>query len=90
MNVIQYLRPRRWLHYDRLEVATALAESKAMILSLKTIPYQKDWFDKLQVMELKREVAGTSRIEGAVFTAVSYTHLSTAASTRWPRRPAVR
>lgn len=37
-------------------------------MSLTTIPYQRTWADSLQEMELKREVAGTSKIEGADFT----------------------
>lgn len=32
------------------------------------MPYQRSWADELQQMQLKREVAGTSRIEGAEFT----------------------
>ena len=42
--------------------------AKAAILSLTNIPYQRSWTDQLQVVQLKREVAGTSRIEGADFT----------------------
>jgi Fic family protein len=51
-----------------LKISTALTEAKAAVLSLKTIPYQRRWVETLQQMELKREVAGTSRIEGADFT----------------------
>ncbi len=68
MSAIQYLYPESWVLFDYASIAAGLAEAKALILSLKTIPHQKTWFDKLQKMELKREVAGTSRIEGAVFT----------------------
>ena len=32
------------------------------------MPYQRSWAQTLQELELKREVAGTSRIEGAEFT----------------------
>jgi Fic family protein len=32
------------------------------------MPYQRSWADALQKVQLKREVAGTSRIEGAEFT----------------------
>ena len=42
--------------------------AKAAILSLTNIPYQRSWTEQLQVVQLKREVAGTSRIEGADFT----------------------
>ena len=46
----------------------AYMEAKAAILSLQTVPYQRRWVEALQDIELKREVAGTSRIEGAEFT----------------------
>jgi Fic family protein len=35
---------------------------------LKAIPYQRRWVDALQDMQLKLEVAGTSKIEGADFS----------------------
>jgi len=37
-------------------------------MSLQSIPFQRRWVETLQQIELKREVAGTSRIEGADFT----------------------
>jgi Fic family protein len=66
--VIQYSIPRGWIQYDPVKITSALTEGKAAVLSLKTIPYQKRWVETLQQIELKREVAGTSRIEGAEFT----------------------
>jgi Fic family protein len=66
--VFKYVKPRNWLRYDPLQVASELAEAKAAVLSLKTIPYQRRWVEALQEVQLKREVAGTSRIEGAEFT----------------------
>lgn len=45
-----------------------LTEAKAAMLALTQIPYQRSWADELQRIQLKREVAGTSRIEGAEFT----------------------
>lgn len=38
------------------------------MMALRQLPYQKDWAEKLQQIQLKREVAGTSKIEGAEFT----------------------
>lgn len=38
------------------------------MMALLQMPYQRDWAEKLQQMQLKREVAGTSKIEGAEFT----------------------
>ena len=37
-------------------------------MALTQIPQQRSWADDLQKIQLKREVAGTSRIEGAEFT----------------------
>src|SRR5581483_8991173 len=45
-----------------------LTEAKAAVLSLINIPYQRSWVEPLQAMQLKREIAGTSKIEGADFT----------------------
>lgn len=66
--MIAYEKPRNWIHYDFSAIGHQLTCAKAAVLSLTTIPYQKDWADELQVVQLKREVAGTSRIEGADFT----------------------
>ena len=65
---IPYEAPRRWIHYDREAVLSPLTEAKAARLALTQIPYQRSWAEKLQQLQLKREVAGTSRIEGAEFT----------------------
>jgi len=45
-----------------------LTEAKGFILLLKSIPYQRRWVDALQEMQLKLEIAGTSKIEGADFS----------------------
>jgi Fic family protein len=66
--MIRYERPKNWILYDPQAVAQALVEAKSMVLSLRTTPYQRGWVEALQQMELKREVAGTSKIEGAEFT----------------------
>jgi len=66
--MVQYSLPRDWIRYDQGAVAGALAEAKACILALQTTPYQKGWIESLQQIQLKREIAGTSRIEGADFT----------------------
>jgi Fic family protein len=65
---IQYTLPDSWIRYDSAEIVNALVDAKAAVLSLTSIPYQRSWAERLQEMELKREVAGTSRIEGADFT----------------------
>ena len=66
--MIQYEFPKAWIAYDAPAITNALADAKASVLSLKTVPYQRRWVERLQQIELKREVAGTSRIEGAEFT----------------------
>jgi Fic family protein len=65
---VQYALPDNWIRYDPTGIVNELVGAKAAVLSLTSIPYQRSWADRLQEMELKREVAGTSRIEGADFT----------------------
>lgn len=45
-----------------------LVEARASIIGLINTPYRRDWVEELQKLQLKMEVAGTSRIEGADFT----------------------
>lgn len=66
--VVRYEIPRDWISYDRVAIFEELMAAKATILALTQIPYQRSWADELQKVQLKREVAGTSRIEGAEFT----------------------
>lgn len=68
MPAITYKPPTRWIQYRHLDILQNLTDAKAAVIGLKTMPYQKRWVDELQEMQLKREVAGTSRIEGADFT----------------------
>jgi Fic family protein len=65
---IPYVLPDHWVKYDQAAVLPCLTTAKAVILSLTTIPFQRSWAEKLQKIQLKREIAGTSRIEGADFT----------------------
>jgi Fic family protein len=65
---IHYRIPDDWLKYDHRVVMKDLVEARSAALSLQNTPYQRDWVEKLQQMQLKMEVAGTSRIEGAEFT----------------------
>lgn len=67
-KIIRYSPPENWILYDAVGLTNALVNAKSTILSLRTLPYQKQWVERLQQMELKREIAGTSRIEGADFT----------------------
>lgn len=65
---VKYALPDGMIRYDAGAITSALVEAKAAVLSLKTMPHQREWVEELQKLELKREVAGTSRIEGAHFT----------------------
>jgi len=51
-----------------MAILPALVEAKAAVKALGNMPFQRSWAQALQAIELKREVAGTSRIEGAEFT----------------------
>ena len=66
--MIKYSPPDDWIKYDFVKIGNELTLARAAILSLTNIPYQRSWTDQLQMVQLKREVAGTSRIEGADFT----------------------
>jgi Fic family protein len=65
---IRYEKPCDWITYDSKAILQPLTGAKAAILALRQMPCQRSWADKLQHLQLKREVAGTSRIEGAEFT----------------------
>lgn len=67
-TMIHYSTPDNWIKYDLNAISMQLINAKSAVLALRTIPYQRSWVEPLQQMELKREVAGTSRIEGAEFT----------------------
>ena len=64
---IRYEIPLKWIEYDPIAIVNELVDAKSAVLSLTTAPYQRDWVEKLQQIQLKMEIAGTSRIEGADF-----------------------
>lgn len=66
--MIHYRIPARWVAFEASASAQALTEAKAGVISLREMPYQRSWIERLQAIEFKREIAGTSRIEGADFT----------------------
>ena len=66
--MIKYSMPQHWIRYDRQAIFAPLVEAKARVAALAGLPYQRSWVEELQAIQLKREVAGTSRIEGADFT----------------------
>lgn len=66
--IVSYQQPTEWIRYDTKAVLKDLVAARSAAISLQNTPYQRDWVEKLQKMQLKMEVAGTSRIEGADFT----------------------
>jgi len=66
--MVKYESPKKWFLYDHLKIQNELISAKSAVQTVKTLPYQRSWVEKLQQLQLKREVAGTSRIEGAEFT----------------------
>src|SRR4030042_794694 len=66
--IARYKIPPNWIRYDALSILNELIGAKAAMLALTQIPYQRSWAEELKKIQLKREVAGTSRIEGAEFT----------------------
>ena len=66
-KIIHYILPTHWIRYRKEEVADRLLHAKAAILALRAIPYQRRWVTELQAIQLKLEIAGTSRIENAEF-----------------------
>ena len=66
--MIKYRVPENWIEYNRNQLVDELIEAKASVLSLTNAKYQRSWIEDLQKLELKREIAGTSKIEGADFT----------------------
>ena len=66
--MIKYRVPKNWIEYDLNQLTTELIEARASVLSLINAKYQRSWIEDLQKLELKREIAGTSKIEGADFT----------------------
>ena len=66
--MIKYRVPKNWIEYDLNQLTTELIEAKSSVLSLINAKYQRSWIEDLQKLELKREIAGTAKIEGADFT----------------------
>lgn len=67
MGAIHYIIPEHWIKYDPIAVSRELVDAKAAVIALTTMPYQRRWVEELQKIQLKMEISGTSRIEGADF-----------------------
>jgi Fic family protein len=68
MSAVQYALPDHWIKYRKEDLFQELTEAKAAVMVLQAIPFQRRWVEELQKIQLKMEVAGTSKIEGADFT----------------------
>lgn len=66
-HAIQYVLPDNWLKYDKAALHDDLLNAKALILALQAIPFQRRWVKSIQEIQLKMEVGGSSKIEGADF-----------------------
>ncbi len=66
--MVKYEIPGHWIKYDPRQIFDELVAAKAAAQALNAIPYQASWAEELQKIQLKREIAGTSKIEGAEFT----------------------
>lgn len=69
MSAVQYALPAFWIKYKKDEIFQEITDAKAAVMALKTIPFQRRWVEELQKIQLKMEVSGTSKIEGADFAA---------------------
>lgn len=66
-EIIRYKIPENWIAYDKSAVLGELSFALGSIIAMANVPYQRSWADKLQEIQLKREIGGTTRIEGAEF-----------------------
>ena len=67
-SISRYLFPQGWALYDREAVFDLLPEAKSAVNLLRQLPYLYQWVERLDELQLRREVEGTTRIEGANFS----------------------
>ena len=66
-EAIRYETPTNWIQYDKDKIFEEFSSAKAAVMALKALPFQRRWVEELQKIQLKMEVDGTSKIEGADF-----------------------
>ena len=67
--MIHYKKPDHWIKYDLQTISQALILAKSAVSALKNVSFfPLDQREKLKRLQLKREVMGTSRIEGIEVT----------------------
>ena len=60
--------PGNWISYSVVEVAQPLVEARTAAQILNRLPYLSQWIEQAREEQLRLEAAGTTRIEGAVFS----------------------
>jgi len=66
-GAIKYETPTNWILYDKEAIFEEFSSAVAAVMALKAMPFQRRWVEELQKIQLKMEVDGTSKIEGADF-----------------------
>ena len=67
-GVSRYIPPDRWAIYDRDAALDLLMAARVAAGALRQLPYLRQWISDLNELQLRREVEGTTRIEGANFS----------------------
>lgn len=63
-----YARPLQWIRFDASRILQPLADAKAAVYALAHTPFQRSWVERLQAAQIRIEIAGTLRMEGAEFS----------------------
>lgn len=70
LGISHYSMPGNWIRYRIVEVAKPLIEAKAAAQILNRLPYLSQWIEQAREEQFRLEAAGTTRIEGAVFSEI--------------------
>ena len=62
--------PGNWIQYSVAEIAQRLIAAKTAAQVLNRLPYLWQWMEQAREEQLRLEAAGTTRIEGAVFSEI--------------------
>ena len=69
LSVSQFHVPQQWVRYNLSEVDMPLVEAKTSAGVLNRLPYLHRWIEQVHEEQLRLEAVGTTRIEGAQFSA---------------------
>ena len=67
-KISRYQTPRNWIDYRVLDVANPLVRARTASGILNQLPYLPSWIEQVLEEQFRLEAAGTTRIEGAVFS----------------------